>query len=450
MIRSLKVIVFTLFSVSTLAQTEEICGTDSINDLKEVEFNIIAEETFSAEDTVYESGFTRSKKIIPVIVHLFEEENGFPWFDYYTEEQVTRTIKELNLHLEGGDYAWFNGGGSGSFSNIKFCIADKSPTGELIEGIRYYQWDTLNAASTADLQGSPFDYYQDVFNECAYKPLNYCNIWIIPWDYHIKGFSFYPPKTWGVWMKTSAFGQVYGYYDSHVRVLEHEIGHYLGLKHTFHNWASTSCLQAVDNEIDCRLQGDKVCDTPPTPINWECAQPACETADLKNYMDYTNDGCVERFTLGQIHRMHDKTESGRPHLILDGSVCSECPTNQICPYDLDNNGEIGATDLLDVLVQYGNPVICSDYDFDLDGQIGAQDILSILSQYGNQCEGIEPWSPLNSNIVLDDIDGVMQVEYLDLTGNNASKRPKVGLQIVEYHFITGLILRKKISIEQRR
>ena len=76
----------------------------------------------------------------------------------------------------------------------------------------------------------------------------------------------------------------------------HEIGHYLGLDHTFAN----GCANA-----DCMLDGDRVCDTPPdnSPSFAPCGINSCNTDspdlpdDTENYMDYT--GCSPlHFTSG--------------------------------------------------------------------------------------------------------------------------------------------------------
>jgi Pregnancy-associated plasma protein-A len=68
----------------------------------------------------------------------------------------------------------------------------------------------------------------------------------------------------------------------------HEVGHWLGLYHTFEN--------------GCAAPGDYVADTPPEA--W-AAQGCPEGFNLHNYMDYVDDGCMDRFTPGQSQRMAD-------------------------------------------------------------------------------------------------------------------------------------------------
>jgi len=441
-----KLLFLTLVLITSNIISSQECLTDSLNQKQEI-FNNEISDFFSIEDTTYLPGHIRTKKIIPVIVHLFDDAGPYSWFNYYDEEQVTRTINELGRHFDGQDFASINGEGSGHFSNFKFCIADKSPQGNPIEGIRYYQWDTLPIANQFDVTDYPGDYYQQLHDQYAYNPINYCNIWVIAWDEGPKGFAFYPPNPKGPWIKAGFFGQTIDYYDSHTRVLEHEMGHYLGLAHTFYGWAGWPCESLPEIETDCRIQGDYVCDTPPTRVNYECINPECDLdEDVKNYMNYMSDGCVERFSLGQIQRMHDRTESGRPHLITDGSVCSTCPEENPCPYDFDHNGEIGASDILDLLVQFGNFVTCSEYDIDSDGYVGAQDILGILAAYGSECEDVTPW--IFGGVRLTEIKDIVKINYIDPLTGRTIEFPKGGFYILEYKFINGLILRTKVHFKK--
>lgn len=92
-------------------------------------------------------------------------------------------------------------------------------------------------------------------------------------------------------------------------VLSHELGHCLGLLHTFHRaYDSDGSLPS-----DCSVGGDLVCDTPfdslgqglrdeVDPVTCDGTPPA-RGIDVTNIMAYTWPHCMDHFTGGQIDRM---------------------------------------------------------------------------------------------------------------------------------------------------
>jgi hypothetical protein len=100
--------------------------------------------------------------------------------------------------------------------------------------------------------------------------------------------------------------------DAEGGVLVHEVGHWTGLYHTFTPWEST--------ENGCQEPGDEVRDTPferepavgcPTGRD-TCPQPGLDP--IHNFMDYSDDACVDRLTGGQRRRLNDVLDLYRPSL----------------------------------------------------------------------------------------------------------------------------------------
>ncbi|KAH8658500.1 metalloprotease, partial [Xylariales sp. PMI_506] len=132
------------------------------------------------------------------------------------------------------------------------------------------------------------------------------NVFIVPEIHNLFGYiSNFPQEVDtkpqikeddGVTMLNTILpGGQYGNRFSLGRILAHEIGHWLGLFHTFHG--------------GCSGRGDGVDDTTPeaTPgSGCPYGRRSCSgnyIDPIHNHMDYTDDYCRTQFTSGQVARM---------------------------------------------------------------------------------------------------------------------------------------------------
>jgi hypothetical protein len=119
----------------------------------------------------------------------------------------------------------------------------------------------------------------------------------------------------------------------------HEVGHYLGLYHTFQGL--------------CTPPGDSVSDTPDegssSPIYCPEGRDTCPSAGLDpihNYMDYTADICRTEFTPGQDVRMDTMVPMYRPNL-LNAAFSPDGPTVQLTSDDRRAGfGSVGGVELM--------------------------------------------------------------------------------------------------------
>lgn len=110
-------------------------------------------------------------------------------------------------------------------------------------------------------------------------------------------------------------------------MLVHLVGHFLGLLHTFEEWADGGDASCRDK---CGKTTDLVRDTPAHRWTWEDDVGRCVPLDtckdapgmdpMTNYMNLEPDLCASEFTLGQVSRMERMVRSFRPYLIVGAAA----------------------------------------------------------------------------------------------------------------------------------
>lgn len=178
---------------------------------------------------------------------------------------------------------------------------------------------TLSSANIARYATTTTSWGTNNSVKSAYPPVaGYLNFWVCNIGGGILGYAQFPggnASTDGVVVGTEYFGSIladpngyYGdpkssYYDSYNkgRTATHEVGHWLNLRHI---WGDGRCRQ-----------DDFVTDTPSSDgPNYGCpSYPTvnCQSTDMTmNYMDYTDDACMNMFTLGQNDRIRAIFASG--------------------------------------------------------------------------------------------------------------------------------------------
>ncbi len=258
---------------------------------------------------------------LPVVVHIIHN-NGI---ENISDAQVLTGIQHLNEAFANTGYY---DPADGVNTQIQFCLAQRDPNGNATNGI------TRNVSTYTEMGGA--DYYSDdqnVKNLNRWNPNCYINIWLvrtIPGS--VAGYAYLPSAHGmsmdGIVMEATFFGDSYA--SSTVTI--HEMGHYLGLYHTFEG--------ACKND-DCAVDGDRVCDTPPDQstavANCATGMNSCSTDNLsgfgtdvsdlvEDYMDYGNLNCMKVFTQGQADRMNWHIQNVRSSLLNCKSCMSPCPT----------------------------------------------------------------------------------------------------------------------------
>lgn len=391
----------------------EKCG-QAIATSEELKDEKFARSFFALQDAV-EKKLVRQQntlKIIPTIIHVIQSTYDF------TESDIQNEFDYLNEQFEINN------------TDISFCLED----------IRFYEESELSSWC-----GNPIYCYTQVQNEIGENTGDVMEVYIGEWGGGILGFTALPPANVGVWVRATEI------VDLDSKTFTHEAGHWCGLSHTFSRdlfGNNYSCTTALD-EVNCELEGDRVCDTPPTAIDWSC-QDACPDIDEvdESYMSYAPDNCQDMFTNGQINRMHTQLELGRSSAI--NNPCTNCDLGD-CPWDFDGNGWVNVNDFLEYLTYHTAVGDCLPADFNYDGVVDINDLNIFLIHWQTECGTGDEIGDMqfSTKDLLDLLENdVVKLKWVDVLGRTYSEygdlAPGFYIQVEEY--INGTKLTRKIFI----
>lgn len=246
---------------------------------------------------------------IPVVVHVVHNGTNVGVAPNIDDLQVQSQIEVLNNDFRKKlGTPGYNTNPVGADTQIQFALAKVDPNGNPTNGIDrvYYNHDKWTEDEIEEILKP-----QTIWNTSEYL-----NMWTVDFaKSSLLGYAQFPDanglpgldssgglgSTDGVISNYVYFGSrlIYpnGAYDGFKydkgRTMTHEVGHWLGLRHI---WGDTSC-------------GDDFCaDTPRAhDSNYDCPTVAdCDAMGnemVENYMDYTDDSCMNIFTQNQKDRM---------------------------------------------------------------------------------------------------------------------------------------------------
>jgi len=334
---------------------------------------------------------------VPVVVHVIHNGEPVGTGSNISDEQILSQIAVLNR-----DFQRLNADASNTPASflpvagsldIEFVMAKQTPDGLPTNGIvrvqgTRTQW-TIN------------DNYE--LKSLSYWPAeDYLNIWVTTLTSSYVGFAQFPVSdlpglensstnrlTDGVVIHYDVFGSIEdGDFDldpqyNRGRTTTHEMGHFFGLRHIWGDDEATS---------DACSGTDYVDDTP----NQSLSTNGCPTGTrvscggenmYMNFLDYTNDACMNLFTVGQVERMTTVLENSprrasllTSHALLDpepvadnlgiNSIVSpspaECAASVTPVIELQNNGTNAVSSTRIRLVVDGAPVETQDFNISLD------------------------------------------------------------------------------------
>lgn len=305
------------------------CATDSYLEVLKAQHPHLAQERKQAQQNVQEQlqqqqGWQNLRAAttitIPVVFHVIYNNST----ENISDEQVLSQLAVLNA-----DFRRMNADAANTPSyfqpfaadtRIEFCLARLDPAGNPSPGITRTQTSRTG-----------FDYFTDYVKSTAnggteaWDRDRYLNIWICDIKDDVLGYAT-PPGTAlarqdGVVLHYAAIGAApdnpFLWPYNMGRTATHEVGHWLGLEHIW-GGDDASCTDT-----------DGISDTPnQEDYTLGCQggiQSSCNNGPYgnmyQNYMDYSDDACMNLFTKGQAAYMNAVLSTIRSSL-LNSLVCT--------------------------------------------------------------------------------------------------------------------------------
>jgi hypothetical protein len=315
-----------IFSQNVIRCSTEEVRQFIINNNPSVRTQIEAEEKKINDylNNAQNFSFKRQVITIPVVIHVIHDGDPIGTSENISDAQILSQIEVLNK-----DYRKLNSDTSNTPAvfkplaadiEIEFCLAQRDPDGNPTTGIIRHN---LGQATFTDQ-----DMYNQVMPQTMWNRNKYLNIYTVRLGgstQDLLGFSAvpgYPAGYDGVVIGFRYFGNtgnVQSPYNKG-RTATHEIGHWLGLQHT---WGIFGGCNDDDNISDTPESDQPYYGCPAYP------KSSCGSEDMfMNFMDYVNDACMSLFTQGQKTRMLAVINTSRNSL-LTSDGCSAVPINQL-------------------------------------------------------------------------------------------------------------------------
>lgn len=344
---------------------------------------------------------TVSNMRIPVVVHVIHNGETVGSGTNLSEAQIQSQIKVLN-----NDFRRMNADTTKTPSeflekagkvNVEFVLAEQSPEGAATSGIVRVKGTKKQWRINDD----------EILKALSYWPAeNYLNIWITDLSSSLLGYAQFPISdlpgledtednrlTDGVVLDYRIVGSAQdGSFNltenfNRGRTATHEVGHFLGLRHI---WGDDdgACSGNGDYVDDTPDQGDRSDGCPSHP------QISCNGKTMfQNYMDYTNDICMNLYTRQQVERMLTVLENSprRTSLLTSNGLYDPAPvandlavTRILSPSDEECTGSL--IPIVAVKNNGSNKVTSAVITLSVNDEIMEEKVISLSLDIGAETE----------------------------------------------------------------
>lgn len=381
-----------LFLINGNLQAQERCGTVAYNEKlkarRQIPRNDLQFENWLQQKINQQrSGRSERKKSgpyqVPVVVHVIHNGEAVGTGINISDAQILSQISVLNkdfkrLNTDAAQTPALFAPVAGSM-DIEFVLAKQDPEGLASDGIVRVKGS--KSGWTAN------DNYE-LKSQSYWPSEDYLNIWVCDLVDELVGYAQLPESALPGLENSSSNAQTDGvviWYKSvgsvddgpfvldpqfnKGRTVTHEVGHFFGLRHI---WGDDSGgCGGTDYVSDTPNQGSSNNNCPTHP------KESCGvTMMFQNFMDYTNDACMNLFTIEQVTRMNTVIENSprRESLLTSHGLSSPISVaNDLGIRQVITPGETEcSTSLLPAIVvrNYGsNTVTSARIEFKVNGSI---------------------------------------------------------------------------------
>jgi len=275
----------------------------------------------------------RAVRTIPVVFHVLYNTTAQNVSDALIQQTLTQLNKDFSKTNTDLSTARAVVQPLAADVQIQFCLAQTTPTGQSTTGINRVA--TAEACFDPDTETNKMK-SASTNGVAPWNPQKYLNIWVVnicgstPQTGGVAGYAYLPtnnvnnPATGNGMHGSSIDGMVISYnigLGTGNRTLTHEIGHYLGLRHTWGDAAGNACGNVFPNT------DDGFSDTPNSKApNYGCTPITSCTGNssygdlYEDYMDYSS--CSRLFTTQQANFMNNVLTNIRSSLVTNNNVCA--------------------------------------------------------------------------------------------------------------------------------
>ncbi len=306
------------------SQVYERCGTmQHMEKLEQsnLEYKIQRQKFDEMMNTLSEQpAATNSKTLytIPVVVHVVYKTALQNISDAQILSQIevlNEDFRRLNLDASNTPAAFLP---VAADCQIQFCLAQKDPNGNATNGI-----ERRLTTANSFIDDDKVKFYSSGGLD-QWDPTKYFNIWVCNLAGGLLGYAelptFFTKNTYGVVVGYQYFGRGTGTLSppyNKGRTATHEIGHCFNLRHI---WGDASC--GNDFISDTPLQQGANYNCPTFPKVSSCSGNPPNGDMFMNYMDYTDDACMNIFTQGQSTRMRNVLNINPYKALTTSDACS--------------------------------------------------------------------------------------------------------------------------------